>query len=519
MGGMEELPPEGNQSGRGDFERGGGAPACSYIVRCVSRRTHFWGIATLFCLAVCLPARPLWGNEPDIRYDATVRAIQKVLPSVVNIATERVIQYHEWYDDLLRQFYGWDELPPRQASSISLGSGVIIDDAGYVLTNYHVVRRATRVQVKLWDGRVYDADPIVYTPDSDVALLRIRCKPGEKFKAIKFAADDDLLLGETVLALGNPYGLGGSVSRGILSAKSRRRPTGTGPLNVQDWLQTDAAINPGNSGGPLVDLRGEMIGMNVAVYRGPHGERVPGVGFSIPVKEVSAALSEFFTPELCDSLWLGAQFRDMGSVLSIDNSFGDHRVAEAGKLSILRTDPMHSGVVVRSVQPGSPAAKAGLRTNDEVLALNGQAPRGLIGFSQRLGATPGHKALLEVEQDGHRRSVMIQMVPFGDIVEEKLGVVLGDLSDRMAQRLGLNAGQALVVERVQKDGPVYNAGLRRGSLLRAIDGQTAGELRIVGEILSQKKAGEKVELEVAVPRLVGDSYLELLRGTVEVPVR
>ncbi len=492
MGGMDQLLPSANQGSGRDFERWGGAPACSYVVRCVLRQTHFRGVAALVCLAACLVAGPLWGNEPDIRYDATVRAIQKVLPSVVNIATERVIQYHDWYDDLLRQFYGWDELPPRQAKSMNLGSGVIIDDEGYVLTNYHVVRRATRVQVKLWDGREYDADPIVvYTPDSDVALLKIRCKPGEKFQAIKFAADDDLLLGETVLALGNPYGLGGSVSRGILSSKNRRRAPGEGPLNVQDWLQTDAAINPGNSGGPLVDLRGQMIGMNVAVYRGPHGERVPGVGFSIPVKEVSEALSEFFTPELCDSLWLGAQFR-------------------TGR---------GQGVVVRSVQADSPAAKAGLRTNDEVLSLNGKPPHGLIAFSRRLGATPEHKALLEVERGGQRRSVTVQMVPFGEIVEQKLGVVLGDLSSRMAQRLGLNVGQALVVERVQRDGPVYKAGLRRGSLLRAIDGQTAGALRIVGEILSQKRAGESVELEVVVPRLVGDSYVELLPATVDIPVR
>src|SRR5579859_7595382 len=155
-----------------------------------------------------------WAGEPDIRRDATVIAIEKVLPSVVNIATETVIEYHEPYDTMLQEFYGWLRTPVHQEKSVSLGSGVIIDPDGYVLTNLHVVRRATRIQVKLWDGREYEAEPLVATPGSDVALLKLKCKPGEKFKAIKLAPDDDILLGETVLALGNPYGLGGSVTRG-----------------------------------------------------------------------------------------------------------------------------------------------------------------------------------------------------------------------------------------------------------------------------------------------------------------
>src|SRR5205085_4987775 len=164
--------------------------------------------------------------------------------------------------------------------------------------------RANRTQVKLWDGREYDATPMVATPFSDVALLKIQAKPGEKFKAVKFAADDDLLLGETVLALGNPFGLGGTVTKGILSSKSRRPPTGNEPLNIQDWLQTDEAINPGNSGGPLINLRGDLIGLSVAVYR--EGQ---GISFAIPARRVSAALAEMYSPETLHSLWFGARVR------------------------------------------------------------------------------------------------------------------------------------------------------------------------------------------------------------------
>src|SRR5579872_1479836 len=151
----------------------------------------------LTCLAVgLLPLPAAQSEERDIRRDATVIAVEKVLPSVVNIATETVIEYHEWYDAMLRDFYGWPRTPVHQQKSTSLGSGVIIDEDGYVLTNLHVVRRASRIQVKLWDGREYDADPLVATPGSDVALLKLKTRPGEKFRAIKLAPDDDLLLGE-----------------------------------------------------------------------------------------------------------------------------------------------------------------------------------------------------------------------------------------------------------------------------------------------------------------------------------
>src|SRR6266567_1434819 len=234
----------------------------SNVVRIISRRGPLsprsaQGVTRAVVLWFVLALAPVRATESDIRRDAAVTAIEQVMPSVVNIATETVIEYHDWYDALLREFYGW-RTAPRQQKSISLGSGVIIDEEGYVLTNFHVVHRASRIQVKLWDGREYDADPVVETEGSDVALLKLRAKPNEKFKAIKLAPDDDLLLGETVLALGNPYGLGGSVSRGILSSKTRRPPMENEPLDVLDWLQTDAAINPGNSGGPLVNLRGEL---------------------------------------------------------------------------------------------------------------------------------------------------------------------------------------------------------------------------------------------------------------------
>jgi len=446
-----------------------------------------WSLMKVFFFAAAVTA---FGTESDVRRDAAVIATEQVIPSVVNIATETVIEYHEWYDDLLRQFYGWPNTPVRQEKSISLGSGVIVDEDGYILTNFHVVRRASRIQVKLWDGREYDADLAMTTESSDVALLKLKAKPGEKFKAIRFAPDDDLLLGETVLAVGNPYGLGGAVTKGILSSKNRRPSTGNEPLDVQDWLQTDAAINPGNSGGPLVNLRGELIGLNVAVYLDERGQRGAGVGFSIPVKQISAALARYFTPESTDSLWFGAQFKSAPASLA-----------------------------VVTVQPGSPAAKAGLRAGDQLLQINGETPNNLISLTRLLVADPERAVRLAIMRASERRTLQVRLMPLQDLVRQKLGLTLLEATPRTAQRLGIRPGEGLFVEDVEKGGPADQAQFQRGYIVTAIEGQKATHPRVVAVALSELNKGDAVHLTVIIPRRIGSSFVEFRQGTVEIQVR
>jgi S1-C subfamily serine protease len=453
----------------------------------------FWQRAVAAPLAGLLAANlappPARAGEPDVRRDAAVDAIEKVLPSVVNIATATIVEYHDFYDTLLQQFYGVNRPGRRREQPDSIGSGVIVDEEGYVLTNFHVLRRASRVQVKLWDGRIYDAEPVVvYTSQKDVALLKLRAKPGETFQAIKFAKDDDLLLGETVLALGNPYGLGGSVSRGILSSKARRPALGDEPLDVQDWLQTDAAINPGNSGGPLINLRGELIGLNVAVYREEQGM---GVGFAIPVKQAAAALSDFFTPEWTDSVWFGAKVRA-----------GPHPLA------------------VTSVQPGSPADKAGLRVGQEIVEVNGKAPTGLINFNRLVLANPAKRAAtITVVEKGARRTLQAQLVPFDSLIRAKLGLSLSSLTRDRAALFQVNPGEGLFIEAVEKNGPADRAQIQKDYLLTAMDGQSTGELLGVINILATKNAGDRVRLSVLMRRRFGNGYLQLQQGTATVQVR
>ena len=436
----------------------------------------------LFCLQGTMPA-VAGVTTNDVRRDATVAAIEQVNPCVVNIATETVIEQRDWYEDLFRRFYG---VPGRQQKSVNLGSGVIIDEEGFIVTNFHVVRRASRIQVKLWDGREFEAEPVVATESSDVALLKIRCKPGEKFKAIRFAPDDDLLLGETVLALGNPFGLGGSVSKGILSSKNRRPSTGNEPLNLEDWLQTDAAINPGNSGGPLVNLRGELIGLNVAVYREQNGE---GLGFSIPVRQVALAVARFFTPEVTDSLWFGGQIK-----------------GSPGQL------------LVSTVQPGGPAARAGLKAGDRVVQINGKAPESLISLNRMLVANTNRQVRLTVQRGVENVILPVTLVPFEEVIRQKLGLTLLEPNAQTARQLGVNPGDGLYVEDVDADGPAGLAKLQRGFIITGIDKVKALEIRIVGERLSSCKRGESVSLSLIVPRRVGN-FVEFRQGTVEVKVR
>jgi serine protease Do len=426
------------------------------------------------------------GAESDVRRDATVMAVEKVIPSVVNIATETVLEQHDWYEELFRRFYG---MPSRQQRSLSLGSGVIIDEEGYVLTNFHVVRRASRIQVKLWNGREYEAEPVVATTSSDVALLKIKAKDGERFTAIKFAADDDLLLGETVLAVGNPFGLGVSVTKGILSSKNRRPSSGNEPLNVEDWLQTDAAINPGNSGGPLVDLRGELIGINVAVYREQDGQRGMGVGFSIPVRQVTAALPKFFIPEITQALWFGAQFRKSGGEFLVD-----------------------------SVQPGSPAEKAGLRERDQLLKINNKPVASIVALNRLLTEDPSRSARLLVSRDSDEITLPLRLVPFADLIQRKLGLSVLETASASAERLGIQGAEGLYVDQVEKDGPADRAKIPRGAILANVDGQGLTDFRTLGTVLTGKKKGEPVVVGLILTRRSG-SMVQLRQVTAEIRVR
>ena len=425
-----------------------------------------------------------------------MEAVERVMPSIVNIRTETVVERNNPSERFLQEF--WSPFYRRRGpeTTVSLGSGVIIDEEGWVLTNFHVVGRATRIYVRLSDGREMEAEAVVGTSFTDVALLRLKAPTNSaKFKAIAFAREDDLLLGETVLALGNPFGLGGSVSRGILSSKSRRPPAdlGTGadvPLEVEDWLQTDAAVNPGNSGGPLVNLRGELIGINVAVHR--EGQ---GISFAIPVKRLVLALGEIYSPENLGSLWFGARLK-----------------------------PGSSPLTIGAVQVESPAAKGGLFAGDRILLLNGSAPRGFIDFARELvKAGTTRDVQLVVERGTERRTATLRLVPEAaffnvELIRKRTGMTVENLTLEHVQMLGLDSTNGVVIGAVERNAPAARGGLERNMILTGIDGQRIESYVRLAKVLHGKAKGEEAVVNLIAPRLRG-RFIEKPAGRAALTLR
>jgi serine protease Do len=431
---------------------------------------------TLVCIALAMQAQ-----ETDVRRDATVNAVERVMPSVVNIATKGKIPVRNPIERMQRQMWGqqlFDEFTAK-------GSGVVIDENGYLLTNEHVIEGADEIQVRFGTGtNTYEATVISSDEKTDVALLKLVGKPGEKFRAIKLAREDDLLLGETVLALGNPVGLGGSVTRGILSSKSRIAPQEGAVLDIPNYLQTDAPINPGNSGGPLVNLRGELIGINVKVLTQTEtGEPVQGIGFAIPIRLVEDALYEIVPTEYVKSFWFGARVK-----------VGSYPLA------------------ITSVQPESPAGKAGLKVGDIVMQVNGKVPKTFIDFGDLLASNATAEIPITIRRgetvsDFHVRMVPEKTVFNAKMIRDKLGLALE------------KSPNGFVITDVQPDSPADAAGLQPRMIVQTIDMQAPpDDVTGIAKLIYAKKKGEPVSLNLVVLEQNG-AFTMVRRGRVELVPR
>ena len=388
-------------------------------------------------------------DEPDIRRDAVVIAVEKVAPAVINIATERVVEYRDPFEDLFSDFF---RPYHRRSTQRSLGSGVFVDDSGYLVTNFHVVQRASKITVILNDGTQLEGKFIAGSERNDLALVKVtRPKP---FPFVPFAAGNEIYLGETVIAIGNPFGFGNSVARGIISSKERNAVDQEGNVVIDGVLQTDAAINPGNSGGPLIDVKGQLVGINTAII-----QQAQNIGFAIPSKRVSELLGEWLSPEKCKGLWLGLKFKQDGPRV---------RVAE--------------------VQPGSPASKGGVQAGDIINRLDGQPVDTLIDLQRRLLRKQlGQPAKFELN-DGRLRVVDVTLTGLpkfsgNDLAKLKLGIQIQELTPDLLRALGLVSPRGVVVSEVDKNSPSWKAGLRRGHVLARIGGSDVNNLDDAARVL------------------------------------
>ncbi|AWV90205.1 Do family serine endopeptidase [Bradymonas sediminis] len=332
------------------------------------------------------------------------------------------------------------------------GSGFIIDEDGYILTNNHVIDGASEITVILKDGHSYPAKVIGHDAQTDIALLKI--EPDEKLPAVKLGKSKDLKVGQWVVAIGNPFGLDYSVTAGIISAKGRN--IGAGPYD--NFLQTDASINPGNSGGPLFNMNGEVIGVNTAIRRDGQG-----IGFAVPIDMVKEMIPALRKRGYVSRGYLGAGIQEMNATLAASFGVG-----------------MRQGVLIGSVEPGGPADQAGIRPGDIVTKFNGQPTRDARELLLAVAATqPGEKASADLIRDKKPKRLIVAVAERPDASraavvpakETSSGVVLGlkvsPVTPQLAQRFGATAGQGVIIESVQPTSPVARL-LRPGDIIQQV---------------------------------------------------
>ncbi|MCB9797009.1 MAG: trypsin-like peptidase domain-containing protein [Alphaproteobacteria bacterium] len=383
-------------------------------------------------------------SEAADRRTPVVMAVEKALPSVVSIETEVLLN---------SPFARLAGLP---AETTAQGSGVIIAADGVVLTNAHVVARANNITVHTSDGRRWPATVVGLDTDLDLAVLRLQDAKGLPTATI--GRSSELMLGETVIAIGNPYGLGQTVSTGVVSTVERE--VEITPGIYQRYIQTDAAINPGNSGGALVNLDGELIGVNTAIRQGAQG-----IGFSIPVDRAFKVAQDMLTFGSVRAPWLGLDIRDIS------------RTRLAG------TPLAEGAVLVSKVYPGGPADKAGLKPGDLVHQVDGRAARSLIDINAYLaGLKPGAKVELSFYRGADPLKVKLSTTEF------PTELVTGVLSDVLGVTVKTNAAGGVVVTAVNTTGSWTKAGLMAGDIIVAVNGQPVRTPEQLSEALSLAKS-------------------------------
>ncbi len=417
-----------------------------------------------------------------------VEAVQSVLPTVVNISTERVVETADPFNSFFNEFFGRHRRRRLYRQKIPLGSGVIVDPAGLVLTNYHVVRRATDIHVQLFEGRDWQAKLIAHDAANDLALLQLLGDSElQDIKAVKFAAPGDLYLGETVITVGNPFGLEHSVSSGVLSA--RNRTLTEDDIAFNDILQTDAAINPGNSGGPLINLDGELIGINIAIRRDAEG-----IGFAIPVKRIENVLAHWLVP---------SQFS----------------TTTCGLIPGTEFDQTGMRAIVQEVIENSPAAQAGLASGDCIVEINGQAVRraldvGAVLWRLQLGDIVNCKL-----KDGKEKKLIVAEMTPELLVERRLGLRLQELDDTLRQGMGLPDNlQGLIIRDVLENSQFAAVNVRRGDMILQVAENPVVTQKDLANALNNKRPGDSVPiLFIAMEQIRDRIYLR--RFILEVVLR
>ena len=386
--------------------------------------------------------------------------VQRVQPAVVNVYAAKMVQDHNPFldDPIFRRFFGNPGQPEQMQRS--LGSGVMVDASGLVVTNVHVIEGADQVKVSLADKREFEAEIVLKDSRSDLAVLRLK-GTHEKFPTLDFANSDELMVGDVVLAIGNPFGVGQTVTHGIISALAR---TQVGITDYQFFIQTDAAINPGNSGGALVDMTGKLAGINTAIFSRSGGSQ--GIGFAIPANMVRVVVASAKSGgKAVRRPWLGARLQAVTP-----------EIAETLGLRL------PSGALVANVVPNSPAARAGLKLSDLIIAIDGQAVDDPNAFDYRFATRPlGGKSEIDVQRAGKAIKLTVPLETAPDTGRNEIvlttrspfqGAKVANISPAVADELHLDADtEGVVVTDLADDGTAANVGFQKGDIILAVNNQ------------------------------------------------
>ena len=420
-------------------------------------------------------------GPPVDRRTPVVRAVERAQPSVVNLSTQQVhvVRPFPGFDlpDVFRREFG-DLFRPRRYVSGSLGSGAIISPRGYIVTNAHVVQRAEKIVVTLADESQHEAQLVSADPEADLAIIKI--ETDRPLKAIPLGTSSDLMIGETVIAVGNPFGYQHTVTTGVVSALDRTLEPGQG-ARYEGLIQTDAPINPGNSGGPLLNIRGQLIGINTAIRAGAQG-----LGFAIPVDKVREIMVGLLNLRRPGSPWLGVTFR---------------------------TDTP-GRAVVEAVEPGSPAEKAGLAPGDRIVRLDGKQPANVIVLeTMLLEREAGREVRLALERDGRvlEKPVRLAAAPKPDgakLARRLFGLQLQELRPDLADTMRLRVDRGLLVAGTDAGSPARDAGIESGDVIVQVDRYRAGDLDTLAALLAAVKTGDRIRFYVVRRRTLARTVLE-----------
>ena len=432
----------------------------------------------------------LWTEAPrhkraeltsPIRASDIADLAEKISPGVVNV----IVSYAS-----ANRLGGLFESDPFQAPGSGQGSGFIIHPSGYALTNHHVIEGAQRIKVRLWDDREYEADVVGIDPQTDVALMKIHGAEKANLQAVPLGDSDEVRVGETVIAIGNPLGLSHTVTSGIVSALERRDLAPEGRQIYSEFIQTDASINPGNSGGPLLSIHGEVIGINALVNR--EGQ---GIGFAIPINIVKTLLPHLKSNGFVVRTWLGIRMQEV--TLPLARTFGLDRP---------------QGALVTEVIENGPAQRAGIVRGDIILKFDGKVVRKsdqLPWLASTAGATKAvtvellrggknRKLSVQLEEQPNQRSPRLPAVQRDKEAppSEELGIDVKDLTEPVARQLGARNAEGVVVTSITDRSPARNSGLRRRDIVVAVDDAPVASAKDFERATAKVVPGKYVRFEV-----------------------